>query len=202
MRIYSSLEVRAGTRLADVLDWLSVYLTAPHPSLGRGGAVCPYARPALRAGSLYLTEVRGVDAVDRHVTACRHAFTTLPGAQALVVSFPEVTAPVAPSLLGGLLDRVKQDFVRDGLMLGPVYPGNEIPGAHNPAFRPMAGPLPLVAIRRMMESDLPFLNRPADPARVRAEYVGAYLRHLAPGLSPRRRAAAERVLAELEGARP
>ena len=201
MRIYSSLEVRAGTRLAEVLDWLGEYLTAPHPELGRGGAVCPYARTALRAGSLYLTEARG-DAVDRCVTACRHAFATLPDAQALVVSFPDVAAHAARPLLGGLLDRVKQDFVRDGLMLGPVYPGNEIPGSHNPAFRPMAGPLPLVAIRRMMESDLPFLNRPADPPRVRAEYVGAYLRHLAPDLSPRRRAAAERVLAELEGARP
>ena len=118
------------------------------------------------------------------------------------MSFPDVPAHAARRLLGGLLERLKQDFVRDGLMLGPVYPGNEVPGAHNPAFRPMAGPLPLVAIRPMMESDLPFLNRATDPPRVRAEYVGAYLRHLAPRLSPRRRAAAERVLAELEGARP
>lgn len=201
MRIHSSLEVRAGTGLADVLDWLSEYLTAPHPDLGRRGAVCPYARPALRAGSLYLTEARGVQ-VDRCVTACRHAFATLPDAQALVVSFPDVATHAARPLLGGLLDRVKLDFVRDGLMLGPVYPGSETPGAHNPAFRPMDGPLPLVGMRRMMESDLPFLNRPADPPHLRAEYVRAYLRHLADDLSPRRRAAAERVLAELEGARP
>src|SRR5215213_6539495 len=160
MRIYSCLEVRAGAGapgLTSVLNWLSHYLTAPHPDLGRSGAVCPYVRPALTAGSIYLTEARlsgaGDDDVDRCLTASRHAFATLPDghATALVVSFPDIEVRDARRLLGGLLERVSRTSVRDGLMLGPVYPGNGVPGAHNPAFRPMRGPLLLVAIRRMME---------------------------------------------------
>ena len=54
------------------------------------------------------------------------------------MSFPDVAEHDVRQVLGGVLTRLKQDFVRDGLMLGPVYPGNAVPGAHNPAFRPMA----------------------------------------------------------------
>jgi hypothetical protein len=211
MKIYSSLEVRDGAAatapsLAEALDWLGGYLTAPHPDLGRGGAVCPYVKPAVKTGSLYLAEARlhraTSQAVDRCLSTCRHAFAELPAGHgtALVITFPGIAAGDAPWLLGGLLQRVKPEFVRDGLMLGPVYPGNKIPGAHNPAFRPMSGPFPLVAIRRMMETDLPFLSRPTDPPHVRAEYVVAFLHHVAPRLSPSRRAAAERTLAQLQGA--
>jgi hypothetical protein len=202
MRIYSpDADLTAAPSLAAVLAWITSYLTAPHPQLGRGGAVCPYVRPALQAGRLYLAEARlgsaDVDAADRCLDECRRAFADLPGARqkALVVSFPEISAEDAPKLLGGLLRRVKPKFVSDGLMLGPVYPDNDAPGAHNPAFRPMRGPLPLVAIRLMMESDLPFLSRSTDPPELQAEYLAAYLRHVGPRLSPRKR---ER----LAGARP
>src|SRR5215213_7470780 len=82
MRIYSCLEVRAGAGapgLTSVLNWLSHYLTAPHPDLGRSGAVCPYVRPALTAGSIYLTEARlsgaGDDDVDRSLTAMRQRWS-------------------------------------------------------------------------------------------------------------------------------
>jgi hypothetical protein len=61
----------------------------------------------------------------------------------------------------------------------------------------MDGPIPLVAIRLLVETDLPFLDRPADPPGLRAEYVRAYLRHLGTGLPAPRRDAAERTLARL-----
>lgn len=208
MNVYSAGQVRqpdstAPSGLLEVLTWVNEYLASSHPHLGRSGAVCPYVKPALRAGTLYLAEVRlgvvSVAAVDACVAAYGRAFANLSGghAKALVVSFPMVAVADAPELLGGLLDRLKPQFVSEGLMLGPVYPGNPLPGAHNPAFHAMSGPLPLVAIRHLMESDLPFLSRSSDPPERRADYIDAYLRHLGPRLSERRRHTAERALGAL-----
>jgi hypothetical protein len=212
MRIVSSHDVSTAacpvtSSLSRVLSWLTDYLTAPHPDQGRHGAVCPYVRPALQAGTLYLAEADLAvteAAVDDVLHECGRAFAALapgddpPGrTSALVASFPQVAPGDAARLLGGVLVRVKPAFVAAGLMLGPVYPGNQVPGAHNPRFRPMRGPVPLVAIRHLMESDLPFLDRPGDPADVRARYVSSYLHHVGPRLSLARRRRAEDMLRSL-----
>lgn len=208
--VHSAADVRALTdrpALTAALRWVSEFLTQPHPGLGRPGAVCPYVVGALRADTIWLSEVEGAvrtaAAVDRTILGYRTVFrelldrSTASGAgAALVVVFPHLGAD-APGLLGGLLQRVKLDLVRDGMMLGPVYPGNETPGAHDTAFRPMRGPVPLVALRTIMETDLPFLDRATDPPRLRVRYVREYLRHLGDTLPAHRLAAARTTLARL-----
>ena len=211
--VYANEEVRAQAAalpvLATALDWAEQYLSAPHPDLGRPGVVCPYVRFSLRHNTLWFTEVpaaaENAARLDARLTELATVFTGLDPVEAdratekaLVIAFPGLPAEQAPDRLGGMLRRLKPAFVDDGLMLGPVFPGNEIPGAHNPDFRPMRGPVPLVALRVLMETDLPFLDRPIDPPHLRARYLRAYLTRLGAGISQSRREKAEHTLASLE----
>jgi hypothetical protein len=194
--------------LAVALRWAQDYLSTPHPDLGRPGAVCPYVRAALRTDTMWFAEAHTEHADSEQLDATLMEFARVFGelepveeelatGKALMITFPDVRAEDAAELLGGMLRRVKPEFVDTGLMLGPVFPDNEIPGAHNPDFRPMRGPVPLVAIRVLVETDLPFLDRPADPPHLRARYLRSYLDLLGGRISATRRNKAERVLAAL-----
>ena len=59
-------------------------------------------------------------------------------------------------------------------MLGEFHNRTESPGLHNPNFRPLRSPIPLLAIRYMVEVDLPFLVM-ADDLGLRIRYLKAYL---------------------------
>jgi hypothetical protein len=77
---------------------------------------------------------------------------------------------------------LKKDFVEKGLMLGEFHASNESPGLRNAEFRPLRSPIPMLAMRHMVDSDLPFLLRTAYAAPVRAAYLRAYLFRLAGSL--------------------
>jgi hypothetical protein len=193
--------------LAEALTWSQEYLTRPHPEMGRPGAVCPYVRGALEGGTLWFGQVRGTAATEEGVAAgidqFREPFVGLwpqnrsSGVQkALMVTFPDLREEQACALLGGVARRVKLAFVEDGLLPGPAYPGNPTPSAHS-NFPSMAGPVPLMAIRLLFDTDLNFLNRPYDPPELRARMVSSFLRHVGPELSTPRREAAETALSGL-----
>jgi uncharacterized protein (TIGR02246 family) len=209
--LYTAGEVRERAEslpdLMTALRWAEDYLARPHPDLGRAGAVCPYVHGALDANSLWLGQVRGVEpteaAIADRVGAYRPLFTALPPLarppgvhKALVLTFPDLSAHQASELLGRVARRIKLEFVEDGLLPGPAYPGNPMPSAHS-AFPSMAGPVPLVAIRRLFDTDLDFLNREADPPEIRARFVAAFLRHVGSEVSDARRVAAETALRTL-----
>jgi len=59
--------------------------------------------------------------------------------------------------LDALQRRLKDSFVSEGLMVGQFHPRCEQSGLWNADFRPLRAPIPLLAIRRMVSSDLPFL---------------------------------------------
>jgi hypothetical protein len=94
-------------------------------------------------------------------------------------------------------ERLKPLFVNDGLMLGEFHELNESPGLHNPDFRPLRSPIPLLAIRRMVYSDIVFLNRPSDPPERRIRFLEAYL-NPANTLRKQDREAALEMLSELK----
>ena len=82
---------------------------------------------------------------------------------------------------------MKDAFVRQGLMVGQFHPRSEQSGLWNEDFRPLRAPIPLLAIRRMVSSDLPFLLDSAS-------HLSAYLDRFAPGIpSHIRRLLASRV---------
>jgi len=87
---------------------------------------------------------------------------------AALVLFPDVSTRDAPEVIDTAQRELKPGFVSAGLMVGQFHPAppNE-PGLWNPDFRPLRSPLPLLAIRRMVANDVPFLL--SEP-----EYASAY----------------------------
>ncbi|MGW7522069.1 DUF6875 domain-containing protein [Streptomyces sp. NPDC054783] len=167
--------------------WCEEFLCRPHPGLGRGGSVCPYMPRALAANHVAFTVVRTQGRtrgdIDEAIAANRTAFlamepTSGPGAldKAIVVILPDVAEEDAADVVDETHRRLKASFVASGLMIGKFHPRSAQGGLHNPAFRPLRSPVPLLAIRHMVDSDLPFLNRPDDPVSDRIGFLHAYER--------------------------
>ena len=77
---------------------------------------------------------------------------------AFAVSLPDID-PIDTTRLLAIHARLKTAFVTRGLMIGQFHPRCDEPGLWNNDFRPLQAPRPLLAIRQMVSSDLPFLLR-------------------------------------------
>jgi hypothetical protein len=178
-----------------IATWVRQFLARPHPDVGRRGAVCPFVPLSLEMDSIWMAEVPGQDPqfddVARVITAFRDAFLAMEpttGPEAMQKSI----LVVFPALVGkaGLVDEVqyalKKYFVDMGLMLGEFHADNQSQGLRNPDFRPLRSPIPMLAIRHMVESDLPFLMRESYPAIERSSFLRSYLSRMGGGLSPKK----------------
>jgi hypothetical protein len=204
-RFYTAAEVSKLRNdlevLALVLDWVDSFLARPHSQLGRSGKVCPFVPDALSRGALQLSVLRLDDGrkndpgeFERIVVNLLDHFLEGEGPDAnvnmyrsLIMIFPDVSAEEAPFLIDGAQRKLKGKFVKHGLMLGEFHPSSNQPGLRNPEFRPLRSPVPLMAIRHMVESDIDFLNRPHDPPSQRLLFLTAYLNSIGPALSPTNR---------------
>ncbi|MYM91993.1 hypothetical protein GTP91_33065, partial [Rugamonas sp. FT82W] len=177
------------TPLAQVLDWVRAFLARPHPELGRKGAVCPFVPVSLMQDSIWLAEITdrdlSLDKIGAIIGAYRDLFlatepTRGPDAinKAFMVVFPHLGAEGA-AVVDEVQYRLKRDFVDMGLMLGEFHATNQSEGLRNPEFRPLRSPVPMLAIRHMVDSDLPFLLRAGYPASVRAAFLRSYLYRMA-----------------------
>ncbi len=173
--------------LAAVVAWLRSFLAQPHADLGRSGAVCPFVGPSLKLGTVWLALVPGASPSREELlavlTAYRETFLALEPREeplcmnkSIVTVFPDLDAETAAELIENVKQELKPHFVQAGLMIGEFYPGNETPGLRSDDFRPLASPIPMVAIRHMVESDLPFLSRSLDAPATRASFLRSYLR--------------------------
>jgi len=171
-----------------ILDWIRGFLARPHPQVGRPGSVCPFVPTALKLDTIWLAEVAETaptfERISEIITEYRSVFlkmepTSGPEAinKAFLVVFPSLATNAADG--AAVIDRVqaglKKDFVEMGLMLGEFHSTNESPGLRNPDFRPLRSPIPMLAVRHMVESDLPFLIRETYPPKLRSSYLRSYL---------------------------
>jgi hypothetical protein len=152
--------------LGEVARWTVDYLCRTHPDLGRSGDVCPYTEVSMREGLLFSAVCHVFDADPRPamVEVMRHTmrdFESRPpqignraGLKAMLVLFP--------SLEGEWIDDVQEtlslEFVGRNLMIGEFHAECQKPGLHNRAFLPLRSPVPLLAVRNMMLTDLAFLK--------------------------------------------
>ena len=195
--------------LVPVLEWAETFLARPHKDLGRTGDVCPFVGEALTRESLQLTlvnlkesdegrfgEIESVVLSNReHFIAKEQGNGTSDNLlNALIMIFPDITEEEAPILIDGVQKKLKPEFVKSGLMLGEFHARNNSSGLRNPDFRPLRSPVPLLAIRHMMESDLPFLGKMCDSPELRIEFLTAYLEFLGPSLRSASRTRAESAL--------
>ncbi len=185
--LWSAAEVSSGTvapELTTILEWASSYLISPSPELGRKGPVCPYTKPSLQRDSFYLALSTGAD-VQEAVTCLRTwyettaaAMTTADGELLTVLLVLPHLDHVDPTPLDELQREAKDDFVDNGLMIGQFHPTCEAPGLWNPHFRPLRSPIPLLAIRKLVVFDLPFLID-------HRKHLESFLRRFAPDIPPR-----------------
>jgi hypothetical protein len=179
--------------LADVLEWMHDFLSQPHPELGRKGAVCPFVPVALEKDSIRMAQIVDPDPSADSVVATIRRFRDLflatepirgPEAinKAFVVVFPNLSADSA-SLVDEVQGRLKEEFIDCGLMLGEFHMTSKKSGLRNAEFRPLRSPLPMLGMRQMVDSDLPFLDSADYPPEQRSSFLRSYLFRLGGSLS-------------------
>lgn len=163
--------------LDQLRDWVMTYLVTPHPRLGREGAVCPFTATSVKKGLFWAGAARqpGLTAgdIEKIVADVVPVFQGLPPAtgpntllKTILVLFPTVADY---RLIDEAQRHLKEVCVPRGIMIGQFYPDCDEPGIRNPDFRPLRSPIPLLAIRHMVSSDLPFLT-------ARADWIAEYLK--------------------------
>jgi hypothetical protein len=185
-----------ASSLGRTLQWVREFLVRPHPELGRPGPVCPFAPIALGRDTIWMAEIKDSSASFESIAAVindyRDAFLAMEptsGPEAInktfLIVFSSLQAHGAEgaAVVDAVQASLKKHFVDVGLMLGEFHATNQSPGLRNPDFRPLRSPIPMLAIRHMVDSDLPFLNRESYSPKVRAVYLRSYLFRLGGTLS-------------------
>ena len=78
--------------------------------------------------------------------------------RALVMLFPGVAAPRAHRVVDAAQRVLKPEFVSRGLMIGEFHAGNNTHGLHSDSFFPLRCPVPALAVRSMVRSDIVFME--------------------------------------------
>ena len=189
-------ECDPASTLAGILKWLREFISRPHPDLGRAGPICPFVPASLEMDTIWITEITddnpSIDRISATVNQYRNIFLKTDPQngrdainKALLVAFPSLTSRGAEgaAIVDEVQHRLKASFVENGMMIGEFHKANESPGLRNPDFRPLRSPVPMLAIRHMVESDLPFMTRPHYTSKERAGFLRAYLFRLGGTLS-------------------
>jgi hypothetical protein len=183
--VYSGMASPEFADLRQIATWAVDFLNTPNERLGRRGPVCPYTRLSMDRNTFLLAYAGGerdVRSIESTVDQYRRWFMELlekfEGARehllTILVVLPDFDR-TDPGPLDALQARLKDAFVREGLMVGQFHPRCEQGGLWNEHFRPLRAPVPLLAIRRMVSSDLPFLLDSAS-------HLSDYLNRFAPDI--------------------
>ncbi len=191
MQLYTPLEIERFQQdlpyLIEIQQWIKNFLTKPHPNLGRSGPVCPYVPHALKTNSIQLGVIRAqnlqLEEIEQLVLSYKDIFLKIEPrnketelTKTILLIFPDIKLEDTPRLIDNVQQNLKEFFVDAGLMLGEFHKRNYSPGLHNSNFYPLQSPIPILAIRFMVESDLPFLVT-SNNLELRVKYLTAYLRH-------------------------
>jgi hypothetical protein len=154
---------------AIVAEWIRSYLMRPHADLGRAGDVCPFTARASRLDlvRISISEADGSDAavVLETMEGALRAFdaieckTSLRNFRTVLVAFPNCADEDGLRLLKRTQNRLRHHSTIKGKMIGCFEPNSQDKGLINPDFRPLRSPIPLLAIRALVENDAPFVIR-------------------------------------------
>ncbi|MFN6567374.1 DUF6875 domain-containing protein [Dendronalium sp. ChiSLP03b] len=194
MQLYTPIEIKQIQQdlpyLIEIMEWVKSFLGRHHPDLGRTGPVCPYVNHALKTNSIRTAVIRAnnldLQQLEEIVRSYRKIFLKIDAEneellinKAFLLIFPDIHKNETFELIDAVQRKLKPLFVESGLMIGEFHKHTQSSGLHNPNFRPLRSPIPLLAIRFMVESDLPFLQSQDDEPYLRIRYLEAYLKHFA-----------------------
>eukprot|EP00040_Diaphanoeca_grandis_P015736 m.80636 g.80636 ORF g.80636 m.80636 type:complete len:577 (-) comp25331_c0_seq1:60-1790(-) len=169
------------------------FLAKGHPDLGRNGPTCPFVPTALRKNSLHLAICRTdgattrnyVDEVARHFLKRFAELEPLSGKlevyKAILIIFPDVELSQAHAIIDKVQTDLKPLFVKQGLMIGEFHLHNNAPGLRNPNFYPLRTPSPCLAIRKIVPTDLAFLDMSKYSPEIRIQFLESYLKQFQGG---------------------
>lgn len=156
----------ANAPLQTLLGWVENYLMATHPDLGRTGAVCPFTKQAAKIDTVRLGISRAAAQDEEKAFALiRDGFAELEKIpckpamrhfRTVIVGFPGCNSADGIAMLKRVQRRLRFHSLIRGKMIGMMHAASEDPGLWNPDFRPLRAPLPVLAIRHMVEQDAPF----------------------------------------------
>ncbi|RDJ20571.1 hypothetical protein DWF00_07995 [Bosea caraganae] len=157
------------TALSTLLDWVETYLMSGHVDLGRTGAVCPFTRQAAKLDTARLAiSNAGPQDEETAFALIRRSFAELDAIPAkptmqhfrtVIIGFPACASPAGVAMLQRVQKRHKFYSLRRNRMIGLMHLDSDAPGLWNPEFRPLRAPLPVLAVRHMVEHDAPFAAR-------------------------------------------
>lgn len=157
------------TALSTLVDWVEGYLMAAHADLGRSGAVCPFTRQAAKIDTVRLgiceAGPQDEEMAFKLIRTSFQALEAIPAKPAMahfrtvIVGFPHCGGEDGIAMLKRVQNRHKFYSLSRNRMIGLMYAGSDAPGLWNPDFRPLRAPLPVLAIRHMVEHDAPFAAR-------------------------------------------
>jgi hypothetical protein len=153
-----------------VRRWASEFIARPHPSLGRGGAICPFMQPSLELERFHTWQIDAIDGADlpglrRVALAAARAFLKCyprdapkNGFASIALTFPRLSGEHFPAL-DMLHDQLKTHLVsRYDLMSTPCHPFSRKPSVSNPDFPVFRSPVPLFVLRHLDVRDIRFLD--------------------------------------------
>jgi hypothetical protein len=160
-------EARGADPSERIAEWMRSYLMRPHPDLGRTGAVCPYTSISAKTdlalvGASSAHDEDEIYATMREAIATFEAMDCAPGLKAfrcVLVGFPYCESEAGRATLKRVQNRLRPESTRRAKMIGLFEPHAADRGLINPEFRPLRSPLPLLAIRSLVEADAPFVVR-------------------------------------------
>jgi hypothetical protein len=149
--------------LVTLRDWVETYPMNTHPQLGRSGIVCPFTRLARKhdtmrlgicesgpddATGVFMAVRRGFQALERiPATAETEALRTV------VIGFPNCNNGAGIAAVHQAQRGHKLYAVMRFRMMGFMHPTSDSGGLWNPEFRPLRAPMPVLAIRYLVEQD-------------------------------------------------
>lgn len=163
--------------VALVRPYLEEFLVSRHAL--RAGPVCPFMPSALRAHQVYFAvgdigrgsrlESRRTMEIARKVWAGEKGKFRY---SALVILYPRSSSS---EFVSEVQRRAKVAAIRESLMVGALFAGNNAESVHGDNYFPLRTPIPTVVYRDMVPFDLLFLNEPRFSARRRAEFLRRYI---------------------------
>lgn len=167
-------QARSGVWVNDadmgvLLHWLETYLMKPHDELGRTGAVCPFTKQSAKIDAARVAISRaGADDLAEALGMMRAAFDELDKIpcksgmehfRTIIVGFPECSDERGLDMLKKVQKEMKWLSLSRFKMVGLMFAGSEAPGLWNHDFRPQRSPMPVLAIRHIVENDAFFAVR-------------------------------------------
>ena len=150
-------------------DWVTHFLAKSNKNLGRTGAVCPYVQYSeqkeyFKVGVFTKANPSQKEVIDL-IMELREIFISMNPKdkkdekfKAITILFPLLSENQIFEIIDGVQLALKPKFVKNGMMIGQFYEDCQQGGLRNSSFKPLQSPIPLLAIRYMVETDWPFLE--------------------------------------------